>query len=38
MGEPEVILPRELTDITDEVRDVPLPPMPEVPAPYAFRH
>ncbi|MGZ4577373.1 MAG: GNAT family N-acetyltransferase [Mycobacterium sp.] len=37
MTEPEVILPRELTDISDEVRAVPPPPMPEVPAPYAFR-
>ena len=37
MREPEVILPRELTDIGDEVRRVPPPPMPEVPAPYAFR-
>lgn len=36
--EPEVILPRELTDLTDEVRNVPPPPsQPEVPAPYAFR-
>jgi RimJ/RimL family protein N-acetyltransferase len=37
MSEPEVILPRELTDISDEVRDVPPPQTPEVPAPYAFR-
>ena len=26
MSEPEVILPRELTDISDEVRNVPPPP------------
>ncbi|OBG26602.1 GNAT family N-acetyltransferase [Mycobacterium sp. E3198] len=38
MSEPEVILPRELTDITDEVRNVPPPPgVAEVPPPYAFR-
>jgi len=37
MSEPEVILPRELIDISDEVRGVPPPPMPDVPAPYAFR-
>ncbi|OBK44330.1 GNAT family N-acetyltransferase [Mycobacterium sp. 1081908.1] len=38
MSEPEVILPRELTDISDEVRRVPAPPgVAEVPAPYAFR-
>ena len=38
MSEPEVILPRELTDIGDEVRSVPPPPgVAEVPEPYAFR-
>ncbi|HTY34887.1 GNAT family N-acetyltransferase [Mycobacterium sp.] len=38
MAEPDVILPRELTDISDEVRNVPPPPSAaEVPAPYAFR-
>ena len=37
MSEPEVILPRELTDISDEVRDVPPPPIPELPAPYGLR-
>jgi lysine N-acyltransferase len=37
MSEREVILPRELTEISDEVRNVPPPPTPEVPAPYAFR-
>lgn len=30
-------MPRELTDIPDEVRDVPAPPVPEVPEPYNFR-
>jgi lysine N-acyltransferase len=38
VSEPEVILPRELTDLPDAVRDVPPPPShPEVPAPYSFR-
>ena len=37
MSEPEVILPRELTDISDEVRDVSPPPIPELPAPYWLR-
>jgi lysine N-acyltransferase len=38
MSEPEVMLPRELTDIGDEVRSVPPPPgTAEVPEPYAFR-
>ena len=38
MSPPEVILPRELTDITDEVRRVPPPPSAaDVPEPYAFR-
>jgi RimJ/RimL family protein N-acetyltransferase len=38
MTKPDVILPRELTDLPDEVRNSP-PPLskPEVPAPYAFR-
>src|SRR5947209_8713609 len=37
-AEPEVILPRELTDLPDEIRNVPPPPSEaEVPAPYAFR-
>jgi hypothetical protein len=33
----EPILRRELTDIPDEVRDVPPPPIPELPAPYGLR-
>jgi lysine N-acyltransferase len=37
MSEAEAILPRELPDLSAEVGDVPPPPMPEVPAPYAFR-
>ncbi|MDD4868700.1 MAG: GNAT family N-acetyltransferase, partial [Mycobacterium sp.] len=37
MSEPEVILPRELADISAEIRAVPPPPMPKVPAPFAFR-
>ncbi|KZS55464.1 GNAT family N-acetyltransferase [Mycobacterium ostraviense] len=38
MSEPDVILPRELTDLPDEVRNIPPPPAkPEVPEPYAFR-
>ncbi|KZS66704.1 MAG: acetyltransferase [Mycobacterium pseudokansasii] len=38
MSEPDVILPRELTDLPDEVRNIPPPPaQPEVPEPYAFR-
>ncbi|BBX65957.1 siderophore biosynthesis protein [Mycobacterium saskatchewanense] len=38
MSDPEVILPRELTDISDEVRRVPPPPSAaDVPEPYAFR-
>jgi RimJ/RimL family protein N-acetyltransferase len=38
MSEPEVILPRELTDISDEVANVPPPPSTaEAPEPYAFR-
>ncbi|WP_156685580.1 GNAT family N-acetyltransferase [Mycobacterium sp. Marseille-P9652] len=36
--EVEVVLPRELTDLPDAVRDVPPPPSDvEVPPPYAFR-
>ncbi|BBY88010.1 GNAT family N-acetyltransferase [Mycolicibacterium tokaiense] len=31
------ILPRELTDISDEVKVVPSPPIPELPEPYAIR-
>jgi lysine N-acyltransferase len=37
MSDAEVILPRELTDLPDEVRNVPPPPMPELPAPYGLR-
>jgi lysine N-acyltransferase len=37
MTDPEPILPRELTDLPDEVRDVPPPPTPELPAPYGLR-
>ncbi len=37
MSEAEAPFPRELTDLTDEVRNVPPPPTPEVPTPYAFR-
>ncbi|OSC43267.1 GNAT family N-acetyltransferase [Mycobacterium decipiens] len=37
MTEAEALFPRELTELADEVRRVPPPPMPEVPAPYAFR-
>ena len=37
MSELEVILPRELTDISDEVGRVPPPPIPELPAPYGLR-
>ncbi len=38
MTEAEPILPRELTDISDEVRNVPPPPgAAQVPEPYAFR-
>ena len=31
------ILPRELIDISDEIRAVPSPPIPELPEPYAIR-
>lgn len=37
MSDAEVLFPRELTDLPDEIRDIPPPPAPEVPAPYAFR-
>ena len=37
MTDAEPILPRELTDLPDEVRDVPPPPTPELPAPYGLR-
>jgi lysine N-acyltransferase len=38
MAETEAILPRELTDLSNEVRSVPPPPgAAEVPEPYAFR-
>lgn len=38
MTETEPILPRELTDLSDEVRNVPPPPSsPQVPEPYGFR-
>ncbi|QUR68216.1 GNAT family N-acetyltransferase [Mycobacterium spongiae] len=37
MADGEVILPRELTDLPDEVRNVPAPPTPTVAEPYAFR-
>lgn len=38
MSDTDVILARELTTLSDEVRDVPAPPSnPEVPEPYSFR-
>ncbi len=38
MSEPDVILPRQLTDVSDEVLAVPAPPgAAQVPEPYAFR-
>jgi lysine N-acyltransferase len=37
MTNAEPILRRELTDIPDEVRDVPPPPILELPAPYGLR-
>jgi lysine N-acyltransferase len=37
MTDAEPMLRRELTDIADEVRDVPPPPIPELPAPYGLR-
>jgi lysine N-acyltransferase len=37
MTDAETILPRELTDLPDEVRNVPAPPIPELPEPYGLR-
>lgn len=37
MSQVDPILPRELIDIPDEVRRVPPPPIPELPAPYGIR-
>ncbi|KZS70114.1 siderophore biosynthesis protein [Mycobacterium kansasii] len=37
MTEADALFPRQLSDLTDEVRDVPPPPTPAVPSPYAFR-
>jgi len=37
MTDAEPILRRELIDLPDEVRDVPPPPIPELPAPYGLR-
>jgi RimJ/RimL family protein N-acetyltransferase len=37
MTDGEPILRRELTDIPDEVRNVPPPPIPELPEPYGLR-
>jgi RimJ/RimL family protein N-acetyltransferase len=37
MTDAEPMLRRELTDIPDAVRDVPPPPIPELPAPYGLR-
>lgn len=38
MSDTDVLLPRELTELPDEVRRIPAPPSrPEVPEPYAFR-
>jgi lysine N-acyltransferase len=37
MTDAEPILLRELTDIPDEVRNVPPPPIPELPEPYGLR-
>lgn len=37
MTDAEPILPRELTDISDEVRSVSAPPIPELPEPYGVR-
>lgn len=34
---PQIVLPRELTDISDDVRRVGAPPIPEVAEPYALR-
>lgn len=37
MSDREVILPRQLTDISAEVRDVPPPPIPQLSEPYHLR-
>lgn len=37
MSDLEVILPRQLTDISVEVRVVPPPPIPQLPEPYGLR-
>jgi lysine N-acyltransferase len=37
VSDPEVILPRQLTDISAEVRNVPPPPIPQLPEPYGLR-
>ncbi|MEZ0366837.1 GNAT family N-acetyltransferase [Mycobacterium sp. pUA109] len=37
MTEAEVILPRELTGLADEVRNVPPPPTPQLAAPFSVR-
>ncbi|MGB8390106.1 GNAT family N-acetyltransferase [Mycobacterium sp.] len=37
MTDAKPILRRELTDISDEVRNVPPPPLPELPEPYGLR-
>lgn len=37
MSQTDPVLPRELTDITDEVRAVPPPPIPTLPEPYGLR-
>lgn len=37
MSEADPLLPRELTDIPDEVRAVPPPPIPTLPEPYGLR-
>jgi lysine N-acyltransferase len=37
MTNAEPILPRELTDIPEEIRNVPPPPIPELPEPYGLR-
>jgi RimJ/RimL family protein N-acetyltransferase len=37
MNETEPILPRELSELPAEVRDVPPPPIPQLPEPYGLR-
>ncbi len=37
MTDAQPLLHRELTDIPDEVRDIPPPPIPELPEPYGLR-